>query len=57
MMRDVTQLPWLVVSPFLGVVATFLLNVEAVKCCQSMGKGCQVINRKDYKTNREVESE
>tara|TARA_R110002153_G_scaffold233329_2_gene386728 strand:+ start:312 stop:482 length:171 start_codon:yes stop_codon:yes gene_type:complete len=53
MNRDVTELPWLVVSPFLGVVATFYLNVEAVKYCQLSDRQWQVINRKDYKTNRD----
>ena len=57
MSRDVTELPWLVVSPFLGVVATFYLNVEAVKYCQlDKTAHWQVINRKDYKTNRESDS-
>ena len=55
-MRDVTQLPWLVVSPFLGVVATFYLNVEAKAYIQTGDKvkaNWQVIHRKEYKTNRE----
>ena len=57
MSRDVTELPWLVVSPFLGVVATFYLNVEAVKYCQlNKPAHWQVINRKDYKTNRELDA-
>jgi len=54
MQRDVTKLPWLVVSPFLGVVATFNLNVEAVAYRDANRKNAQVIHRDDYKTQRET---
>jgi len=51
-MRDVTQLPWLVVSPTLGVVGTFYLNVDAVTY-KNTRKFCQVLHRDQYQTQRE----